>query len=73
MEILFSWTSLIIIVHAMLIIDVTLRVVIMRLAVGTALAWIILIFFLLFAGAVTYLVLWEKRLGRKRTRRAASL
>jgi hypothetical protein len=72
-EILFSWTSLIIIVHAMLIIGVTLRVVIMRLAVGTELAWIILIFFLPFAGALIYLVLGEKRLGRKRTQRAASL
>ena len=45
----------------------------MRLAVGTALAWIILIFFLPFAGAAMYLVLGEKRLGRKRTQRAASL
>jgi len=73
MEILFSWTSLIIIVHAMLIIGVTLRVIMMRLAVGTALAWIFLIFFLPFAGAALYLVLGEKRLGRKRTHRAASL
>jgi cardiolipin synthase len=73
MEILFSWTSLIIVVHAMLIIGVAVRVVMMRLAVGTALAWIILIFFLPFAGALIYLVLGEKRLGRNRTRRAASL
>ena len=73
MEILFSWTSLIIMVHAMLIIGVALRVIMMRLAVGTALAWIILIFFLPFAGALIYLVLGEKRLGRKRTQRAASL
>jgi len=56
---------LIIVLHAMLIIGVTVRVVMMRLAVGTALAWIILIFFLPFAGAVIYLVLGEKRLGRK--------
>ncbi len=73
MEILFSWTSLVIMAHAMLIIGVTGRVVMMRLPVGTALAWIVLIFFLPFAGAVIYLVLGEKRLGRKRTRRAASL
>jgi len=73
MEILFSWTSLVIVVHAMLIIGVTGRVVMMRLAVGTALAWIVLIFFLPFAGALIYLVLGEKRLGRKRTRRAAAL
>ena len=57
----------------MVIIGVTLRVIMMRLAVGTTLAWIILIFFLPFAGAVMYLVLGEKRLGRKRTQRAASL
>jgi cardiolipin synthase len=73
MENLFSWTSLIIIAHAILIIGVTVRVIMMRLAVGTALAWIILIFFLPFAGAVIYLVLGEKRLGRKRTQRAALL
>ncbi len=73
MENLFSWTSLIIIAHIIVIIGVTLRVIMMRLAVGTALAWIILIFFLPFAGAVMYLVLGEKRLGRKRTQRAASL
>jgi cardiolipin synthase len=73
MENLFSWTSLIIIAHAMIIIGVTVRVVMMRLAVGAALAWIILIFFLPFAGALIYLVLGEKRLGRNRTRRAASL
>jgi hypothetical protein len=73
METLFSWTSLIIIVHAMLIVGVIARVIMMRLAVGTALAWMILIFFLPFAGALIYLVLGEKRLGRKRTRRAASL
>jgi cardiolipin synthase len=73
MEILFSWTSLILIGHIIVIIGVTGRVIMMRLAVGTALAWIILIFFLPFAGAVMYLVLGEKRLGRKRTQRAASL
>ena len=72
MEILFSWTRLIIIAHTMVIIGVTLRVIMMRLPVGTALAWIILIFFLPFAGALIYLVVGEKRLGRKRTQRAAS-
>jgi cardiolipin synthase len=73
MEILFSWTRLILVAHAMIIIGVTVRVIMMRLAVGTALAWIILIFFLPFAGALIYLVFGEKRLGRKRTQRAASL
>jgi len=62
MEILFSWASLIIIAHAMLIIGVSGRVIMIRLEIGTALAWIILIFFLPFAGAVIYLVLGEKRL-----------
>jgi cardiolipin synthase len=67
------WTSFIIAAHIIVIIGVTVRVVMMRLPVGTALAWIVLIFFLPFAGAVIYLVLGEKRLGRKRTLRAASL
>jgi cardiolipin synthase len=73
MEILFSWTSLIIIGHIIVIVGVTLRVIMMRLAVGSALAWIFLIFFLPFAGALIYLVLGEKRLGRKRMLQAASL
>jgi cardiolipin synthase A/B len=73
MEILFSWTSLIIVGHIIVIIGLSVRVIMMRLPVGTALAWIILIFFLPFAGAVIYLVLGEKRLGRKHTQRAASL
>ena len=64
MENLFSWTSLILTGHIIVIIGVTGRVIMMRLAVGTTLAWIILIFFLPFAGAVMYLVLGEKRLGR---------
>ena len=67
------WTSLIIAAHTIVIIGVTVRVVMMRLPVGTTLAWMVLIFFLPFAGAVIYLVLGEKRLGRKRTQRASSL
>ena len=67
------WTSLIIAAHTIVIIGVTVRVVMIRLPVGTTLAWMVLIFFLPFAGAVIYLVLGEKRLGRKRTQRAASL
>jgi cardiolipin synthase len=73
MDMLFSWASLILIAHTIVIIGVTMRVIMMRLAVGAALAWIILIFFLPFAGALIYLVLGEKRLGRKRTQRAALL
>ena len=68
-----SWASLILFAHALVIIGVTVRVIMMRLAVGTALAWIILIFFLPFAGALLYLVIGEKRLGRKRIQRAASI
>jgi len=54
------WPSLIIIGHIIVIIGVSLRVIMMRLPVGTALAWIVLIFFLPFAGAAIYLVLGEK-------------
>jgi len=64
MNMLLSWTHLILVAHIMIIIGVTVRVIMMRLAVSTALAWIILIFFLPFAGALIYLVLGEKHLGR---------
>jgi cardiolipin synthase len=73
MDMQISWASLILFAHALVIIGVTVRVIMMRLAVGTALAWIILIFFLPFAGALLYLVIGEKRLGRKRIQRAASI
>ena len=65
----FSVFSLVIIAHVLIIIGVSLRVIKVRLPVATSLAWMILAFFLPVAGAVIYLVLGEKRLGKKFTAR----
>jgi len=51
--------------HLLVIIGVSLRVIKVRLPVSTSLAWLLLVFFLPLIGAIVYLVLGEKRLGRK--------
>jgi len=53
-------------VHVLIIIGVSFRVIKVRLPVATSLAWLLLlVFFLPLVGAMAYLVLGEKRLGRK--------
>ena len=52
-------------VHVLIIIAVSIRVIQVRLPVATSLAWLILVFFLPLVGAIAYLVLGEKRLGRE--------
>ena len=61
----FSVFTLMTLVHVLIIIGVSFRVIQVRLPVATSLAWLILIFFLPLVGAIAYLVLGEKRLGRK--------
>jgi len=52
-------------VHVLIIIGVSFRVIKVRLPVATSLAWLMLVFFLPLVGAIAYLVLGEKRLGRQ--------
>jgi len=52
-------------VHVLIIIGVSIRVIHVRLPVAVSLAWLLLVFFLPLVGAIAYLVLGEKRLGRK--------
>lgn len=61
----FSVFSFMTLVHMLIIIGVSIRVIKVRLPVATSLAWLILVFFLPLVGAIAYLVLGEKRLGRK--------
>jgi cardiolipin synthase len=61
----FSVFSLVTMAHVLITISVSLRVIKVRLPVATSLAWMILVFFLPAAGAAAYLVLGEKRLGKK--------
>ena len=61
----FSVFTLMTLVHVLIIIGVSVRVIKVRLPVATSLAWLLLVFFLPLVGAIAYLVLGEKRLGRQ--------
>ena len=61
----FSVFTLLTLLHVLIIIGVSYRVIKVRLPVATSLAWLILVFFLPLVGAIAYLVLGEKRLGGK--------
>lgn len=61
----FSLFTVMTLVHVLIIVGVSVRVIKVRLPVATSLAWLILIFFLPLVGAIGYLVLGEKRLGRQ--------
>ena len=69
----FSVFTLMTLVHVLIIIGVSFRVIQVRLPVATSLGWLILIFFLPLVGAIAYLVLGEKRLGRKFTARSQAI
>jgi cardiolipin synthase len=59
--------------HVLIIIGVSIRIITVRLPVTVSLAWLILVFFLPLVGAVAYLVLGEKRLGRKYMERTRTI
>ena len=61
----FSVFTFMTLAHGLVIIAVSIRVIQVRLPVATSLAWLLLVFFLPLVGAIAYLVLGEKRLGRK--------
>ena len=69
----FSLFTFVTLVHVLIIIAVSFRVIKVRLPVAASLAWLILIFFLPLMGAIAYLVLGEKRLGRKFTTRSQAI
>ncbi|MBW2721618.1 MAG: PLDc N-terminal domain-containing protein [Deltaproteobacteria bacterium] len=52
----FSIFTLMTLAHVLIIIGVSIRIIKVRLPVETSLAWLILVFFLPFVGAVLYLV-----------------
>jgi cardiolipin synthase len=69
----FSVFTLMTLVHVLIIIGVSFRVIQVRLPVATSLAWLLLVFFLPLVGAIAYLVLGEKRLGRKFAARSRAI
>ena len=60
----FSLFSFMTMAHVLIIVGVSVRIITLRLPVATSLAWMILVFFLPLFGAIAYLILGEKRLGK---------
>jgi cardiolipin synthase A/B len=59
--------------HVAIIVALSLRVIMKRRAPGVSLAWLILVILLPYVGAVLYLLMGERPLGRRRARRAEAL
>ncbi len=59
--------------HFVVVVAVSLRVIVKRRPPGVSLAWLILVFVLPYAGAILYLLMGERTLGRRRARRAEAL
>ena len=69
----FSIFTLMTLLHVLITIGVSIRVIKVRLPVATSLAWLLLVFFLPLVGAIAYLVLGEKRLGQKFAARSRAI
>ena len=61
-------STLIAATHALIVIAITVRVIMRRPATGVALAWLLLVAMLPFVGALMYLLIGERRIGRRRAR-----
>jgi cardiolipin synthase len=61
------------IAHTLIVIAIIVRVIMNRPATGVALAWLLLVVTLPFAGVVLYLLIGERRIGTQRTRRISKL
>ena len=71
---LFSHIHILIVpAHVLIFFGLSIRIIMKRRPVGVALAWLILIFALPFAGAVMYLLVGERHLGKQRVARIAAL
>ena len=66
-------STLLILLHAVLVIGIGLRVIMQRPAVGVALAWLFLVAMVPLVGALAYVVIGEKRIDRRRLRRMGQL
>jgi cardiolipin synthase len=54
--------------HAAIVVAIGVRVVMRRAARGVALSWLLLVATLPFFGVLVYLLIGERRIGRKRSR-----
>jgi cardiolipin synthase len=62
-----------IIAHTLIVMAITVRVIKKRPATGVALAWLLFVAAVPFAGAVIYLLIGEHRIGQQRAKRIAAL
>ena len=68
------WVTIILFVVDLLIrVGLSVRVIMRRLPVGVATAWLVIVLVFPFAGALVYLLIGELRLGRRRAERAEKL
>lgn len=69
-----SWFTLAFVIgHVLVQVFLVLRVIMLRRSVGETLAWILIIFFLPIVGPIIYLLIGERRLGRRRATRVVEL
>ena len=69
-----SWLTAVIFAADWIIrIGLSLRVIMLRRAIGVSLSWLAVILLLPFAGAVIYMLVGENRFGARRARRAAEI
>ncbi len=73
MEFFLHPSTLTLVVHAIIVIAIVVRVITKRPATGVALAWLLLVSAVPFAGAVFYLLIGERRISRQRSSRIARL
>ena len=72
-DFLLNGTTIIAAIHAVIVIAITIRVIMRRPDTGVALAWLLIVAMLPYAGAVCYLLIGERRISHRRKRRIANL
>ena len=73
MDFLLNGTTITAAIHAVIVIAITIRVIMRRPDTGVALAWLLIVAMLPYAGAVCYLLIGERRISHRRKRRIANL
>jgi len=66
-------TTVTVFAHWVIVVVIAVRVIMKRPATGVALAWLLLVAAIPFAGAVIYLFIGERRIGHERAKRIATL
>ena len=66
-------STIVIFLHAVIVVPIAVRVIMKRPATGVALAWLLLVSAVPFAGAFIYLLVGERRIGLRRANRIAKL